>query len=165
MILITVLLLSGCGLYNLGGFTLPDDTEFLALIQELDTPEKICQYMTDNFEFEEHPLRTLTPYELFLNKKGDCNDFSTFAIFIADYHSYETYQIRIYFQNTFNLHRIAVYKEYDKYNYSSNMDYFPIQANNFKEIVEDYNDYDYRYKLKYYVVYDYDMNIIETNEQ
>ena len=59
-----IFFLSGCGLglYDLNLFTIPDDAEFLALIQELDTLERIGDYMLDNFETEPHPYITLTPY-------------------------------------------------------------------------------------------------------
>lgn len=42
LMLITTLLLSGCGTFNLNEFVMPDDVEFLATIESLNTPEKIC---------------------------------------------------------------------------------------------------------------------------
>lgn len=93
-------------------------------------------------------------------KKGDCNDFSTFGTYIANYHGYKAYQIFIYFKEVTLGHVIAVYKENGKYNYSSNWEYFPIQANNFKEVVTSYFSFDDEYELKNYEVYDYEMNLI-----
>ena len=50
-LIIVLIFLTGCsGLYNLNNFVLPDDSEFLVLIEELDTPQRICQYMIDNLE-------------------------------------------------------------------------------------------------------------------
>ena len=163
-VILLIFLLPGCGLYNLNGFVLPDDAEFLALIEELDTPEKICRYMVDSFEYEAHLFVTLTPYQLYLTKKGDCDDLSTFSVYFANYHNYETYQIQIYFENSIFFHTIAIYKENNKYNYSSNGIYFPIKASSFKEIVID-STTDYYYYM-HYKVYDYDNNLIEqvTND-
>ena len=47
LILLTIFLsvLSGCGFYNLSNFTLPDDLEFLEVVKELDSPQKIGDYM------------------------------------------------------------------------------------------------------------------------
>jgi len=89
LLIIILILLTGCsGIYNLNIFILPDDIGFMALIEELDIPEKICQYMADNFTREQHDY-PLTPYQLYITRKGDCDDFSNFAIFIANYHGYE----------------------------------------------------------------------------
>ena len=159
LLLILVMFLSGYGIYNLNNFTLPNDTDFIALVQELDTPEKICQYMTDNFKSEEHPYITLTPYQLYITRKGDCNDFSTFSVFIANYHGYETYQIKISFENTADKHMLAVYKE-NKYSFSDCEIYCSARYDTFLEIIK-YDCYLRDEIWSSYAVYDYDMNIIE----
>ena len=151
-----LIFLSGCGFYNLGSFTLPDDIEFITLIEELDTPEKICQYMTDNFEYENNSI-TLKPHQLFLIKKGNCDDFSLFATFTANYHGYETYQILIEFPLN-DYHMIGVFKEGDYYNISENTFYIQCFCETFREIM---NFYLYRDWLSY-IVYDYDMSVIEN---
>ena len=161
LFIILTIFLSGCGIYNLSLFTLPDDTEFLALIEELDTPEKICQYMLDNFEYEKHLYYSPDPYTLWKTKKGDCNDYSVFAIFVANYHNYKTYQIHIFFKGTFIKHMLAIYLENDKYTYSNNKAYYPINVSTLKEVVEHYFDMVKEYELNYYTIYDYNMNIIE----
>jgi hypothetical protein len=158
ILLLLTILLSGCGFYNLSNFILPDDLEFIKVVEELDTPQRICNYMKDNFIYELHSLYAPDPYTLWKNKKGDCNDFSTFGVFIANYHNYEVYQIKICFNNYALYHEIAVYIENGKYNYSSNQTYRSIQANSFQEVMEDYDNWDYRYEVKNYKVYDYDMN-------
>ena len=160
-ILLLTIFLSGCGIYNLNSFVLPDDTEFLALIQELYTPEEICQYMLDNFESEEHPFISLTPYQLFVTQKGDCNDFSTFAIFVANYHNYETYQIHIFFKGTSTEHMLGIYLENGKYNFSDNQYYIFTNSPDFKTIINYYDTFMTDLTWSKYIVYDYDMNIIE----
>lgn len=164
LFILLTLLLSGCGIFNLDGWITPDDAEFLALIQELDTPCKICQYMIDNFTYKENTSYNPNPYELWLIQEGDCNDFATFGIFIANYNGYETYQIRIFYPNDFNKHLIAVYKE-NKYSFSDNQIYFIAIYNTFLEIVE-YDCYLQNKVWSNYTVYDYEMNLIEqgTND-
>ena len=162
LILLTIFL-SSCGTFNLDYFVMPDDAEFLTIIQELNTPEKICNYMEDNFTFTFHEFYTPDPYTFWKLKEGDCNDFSTFAVFVANYHEYETYQIYIYFQTGNEFHAIAVYKEYGKYTYSSNKSYYPIYTNSFKKCVFHYFLYSDR-KLKSYKVYDYENNLIEVGD-
>ena len=151
-----LIFLSGCGIYNLNIFTIPDDIEFLALIEELNIPEKICQYMVDNFEIEKHPYMTLTPYQLYKNKAGDCDDFSTFAIFIAHYHNIETYQILISFPES-AWHNIAIFKENDCYTFTDNRYYFNQCHNSFNNIMQIFNNYGW----DKYIVYNYDGNIVE----
>jgi len=161
LFLVLIILLSGCSLLNLNDFVLPNDIEFINTIKTLDTPEKICNYMKDNFIYEPHAIYNLNPYQLWLTQKGDCNDFSTFATFIANYHNYTTYQIYIYFKGTFIAHVLAVYLENDKYTYSNNKAYYPINVSTFKEVVEHYFDMVKEYELNFYEIYDYNMNLIE----
>lgn len=155
IILIIALLTSGCGFYNLNDFVLPDDVEFIKVVEELDTPEKIGNYMEENFTCESN-LILLNPYQLFMTKKGDCDDFSFFATFISHYHNYETYQILIEFPlDTY--HMIGVFKEENYYNISENMLYIECLCENFREIM---NFYLYN-KWISYKVYDYYMNIVK----
>jgi len=159
LLILSIFLLSGCGIYNLNNFVVPDDTEFLKVIQELDTPEKICQYMVNNFTYQKHSFYAPSPYQLWLTKNGDCNDFATFAQFVANFHDYETYQIKIFYKNTTYKHMLAVYKE-NKYSFSDNWLYFPPTYNNFLEIVE-YDCYLRDKTWTKYIVYDYWNNLIE----
>jgi len=162
--IIILIFLTGCsGLFNLGNFVLPDDLEFIALMEELDTPEKICQYMLNNFTYKLCLYTSLTPYQLYTIKEGDCNDYVCFGMFFAHHHGYETYQSIIYFRNDSQKHSIAVYKE-EKYSFSDNGDYFTgkYNYNSFLEIVN-YDCYLRNKVWTKYIVYDYNMNIIEQN--
>jgi len=159
IIFILTISLSGCGIYNLNSFVLPDDAEFLACIQELDNPEKIGDYMLENFTYETNSI-LLNPDQLFIVKKGNCDDFSFFATFIANYHNYETYQILIEFPLNIHdpqYHMIGVFKEGNYYNISENTLYIECLCENFKEIM---NFYLYHGWISY-IVYDYNMKIIE----
>lgn len=149
---ISTISLSGCG-------TTPDDnSEFIACIEGLDTPQEIGNYMLENFEYEIHDFYTLSPYELWQIKKGDCDDFSAFGVFAADYHDYETWQIEIY-DNTWYKHYVAVYNEGIWYSITDNRSYY-FGFDDFREIV-DYVCY-IRFKIwTKYIVYDYWNDIIE----
>jgi len=167
IILLSIILifLTGCGgIYNQGNFVLPNDIEFLNLIEELNTPEKTCKYMEDNFEYENN-LVTLTPYQLLLIKKGNCDDFSNFATFFPNYNGYEIYQILIEFlfyeheddNGDEKYHMIGVFKEGDYYNISENMHYVECFCESFEDIMN-FNLY---HGWISYIVYDYDMKIVE----
>jgi len=161
LLIVILILLTGCsGVYNLNVFILPDDIGFFALIEELDTPEKICQYMADNFTYEQHDY-PLTPYQVYIIQKGDCDDFSEFSIWIANYHGYETYQILMLYPKPIypvdTWHAITVYKEYNYLTVSENQWYWDwVIFEDFKSIMNIFNGW------TKYIVYDYDMNIVET---
>jgi len=158
IILITIFL-TGCGIFDLNGWICPDDGEFLAVIEELDTPEKISDYMLENFTYKVYDFTALSPYELFLYKKGDCDIFAKFGVFIADYHGYETFTIHI-FDDSFYSHYVAVYNEDIWYSITDGR-YYYFGFDNFEEIVN--YVYDIRDKVwTKYIVYDYWDDIIET---
>ena len=120
--------------------------------------------MKNNFSYKPHPHISLTPYQLYITRKGDCNDLSTFAIFISNWHGYETYQIEIFYKNTTDTHMLAVYKENSIYSYSDNQHYYIKSYDNFSTIVKvnsglKYSYYGYIWSS--YTVYDYNMNIVE----
>ena len=158
IILILTISLSGCGIFDLDNWITPDDAEFLACIKKLDTPQKIGDYMLNNFTYEIHDFYAPDPYTLWQIKKGDCNDFSTFGVFIADYHGYETYQIEI-FDNTLFQHYVAVYNENIWYSITDCRDYY-FGFDNFREIVDYVCDIRLKNWTKY-IVYDYWNDIVE----
>jgi len=162
LFLILTIFLSGCSVFNLNDFVLPNDIEFISCIKMLDTPEKICSYMKENFTRKNNLFYNPDPYELWLCQEGDCNDLATFAMFVANFHGYETYQIQISFKGTFIKHVLAVYLEDGKYTYSNFKAYYPLYVLNFNDIVTDYFSTNFEYELRSYKVYDYNMNLIEN---
>ncbi|MBA7540662.1 hypothetical protein ES705_32961 [subsurface metagenome] len=150
--IIILTFLVGCGVT-------PDNGEFIACIKELDTPQKIGSYMLENFEYEIHDFYTLEPYELWQTKKGDCDDFSAFGVFVADYHSYETWQIKIY-DNTFYTHYVAIYDEDIWYSITDNRNYH-FGFDSFREIVDYVCEIRDKVWTKY-IVYDYWNDEIEV---
>ena len=156
-LLVLMLLTTGCGIFNLTNFVMPDDLEFIAVVESLDTPEKIGNYMTENFTYKIHGLYASDPYTLWKIKEGDCNDFSTFGTFVANYHGYETYQIEIYY-GTMYAHYLGVYVE-DMYSFTDNRSYH-YGFNTFKDIVNESEKYT-GLQWKSYIVYDYFRKIIK----
>ena len=161
LIFISTIFLPGCGVFNLSDFVLPDDIDFISCIEKLNTPEEICSYIKENFTYEPHLFSAPNPYTLWKTKKGDCNDLATFAQFVANYHGYDTYQLRIFFKKTFISHIMAIFKENDKYTYLNIKAYYPINVNTFEEVVFHFFSFPCEYELDYYEIYDYDMNSIE----
>jgi len=151
LLAVILIFLTGCGV-------IPDNSEFIACISELDTPEKIGDYMLENFTYEIHDFYTLSPYELWETKKGDCDDFSAFGVFVADYHGYETWQIKIY-DNTWYKHYVAVYNEDIWYSITDNS-YYYFGFDDFREIVDYVCDIRDKNWTKY-IVYDYWDDIVE----
>lgn len=143
--------LVGCG-------TPPDNGEFMACIEKLDTPEKIGDYMLENFEYEVHDFYTLEPYELWKTKKGDFDDFSAFGVFVADYHGYITWQIKIY-DDTWYKYYVAVYDEDIWYGITDNRDYY-YGFDTFREIVDHVCEIRDKVWIRY-VVYDYWDDVVE----
>ena len=161
LILISILL-TGCGIFDLNGWIYPDDGEFLAVVESLNTPQKISDYMLENFTYKAYDFTALSPYELFLYKIGDCDIFAKFGEFIANSHGYETFTIHI-FDGSFYSHYVAVYNEDIWYSITDNQ-YYYFGFENFKEIVEDVCRR--RFKVwSRYIVYDYWNNEIETGIQ
>ena len=157
--LILIILLAGCS------FVMPDDTEFMQVVKNLDTPEKIGNYMSENFEYDSDYLMNISKnshryemaYNLWETKKGICIEFANFGMFVANYHGYETYIAIIYFYESITdfSHAIAIYKENGEYNYSDNRIYFLSKADKFKDIIDNYPG------VEIYRIYDYDGNLTE----
>jgi len=164
LLILILILLSGC-VYNLTNFTLPNDEEFTTIVVSLDTPQKICNYMKDNFEYK-LTWTAYSPYQMWLlnTKAGDCNDYATFAIFVAHYHGYEVYLMTVYADYDFEsflpvYHVLGIFVENGKYNYSSNSRYYPIQVDTFEKIVNHHIEM-WDIELYRYKIYDYNNNLI-----
>lgn len=166
--ILSVIFLTGCsGIFNLNGFIVPEPgkAEFMTIVEKLDTPQKISDYMLENFTYQKHTFYAPSPYQLWLTKNGDCNDMSTFGVFMADYHGYETYQIQIFYKGTLWRHCIAVYVEEGGMSFTDNWYYFNNWGDwfeTFKEIVEFDCKYFLGKELKKYIVKDYENNIVKV---
>ena len=77
LLILLIALTTGCGIYNLSYFTVPDDIEFIQVFESLRTPQEISDHMMNNFTYELHGLYAPDPYTLWKTGQGDCNDMST----------------------------------------------------------------------------------------
>jgi len=111
--LLIIMFLSGCGIYNLDNFTIPNDIQFLECVAGLDTVPLIAQYMEDNFTYKIRPYNTLSPYGMWKIREGDCTDYGAFGVFAARYNGIEAYQVLIYYSDGTLNHINAVYKVED----------------------------------------------------
>jgi len=55
-----------------------DDSQFIALLDKLNTPLKLITFLS-TCHYEEHD-GAYTPYEFYIGKEGDCVDFSIFIV-------------------------------------------------------------------------------------
>lgn len=63
---------------------------FSEVVNQLDTPEKLLEYMKDNFTGAYHEGHiSYSPEEFFNIKEGDCKDLATFGSYVLDQHGYE----------------------------------------------------------------------------
>lgn len=153
--------------FNLNTWILPNDFRFWTCLWDLKTPKEICQYMADNFNYQRHKI-SYSPFEQWLYKNGDCNDYSSYAVFKAHINRYETWQIHIVFTKFLQIpvgHVLGVYYE-DGYTYSDCWIYNPIHVDSFISVVHHYLNQRGKSSnyLNYYRVYDYENNVIEANK-
>jgi len=171
LVISLISILTGCGemAFYLNGWVWPEDLDFITTIERLKTPQEISDYMIDNFYHETHAFWTPSPYTVWKTKKGDCNDFATFGAFVAHWHGYETYLIKMIYIKSCWEHWLAVYVEDDGLSYTDNQSYRIYDYlndiygfNSFKGIVDFACLHHPEWKLKKYIVYDYESRIIET---
>lgn len=148
--------------YDLNDFVIPDDAEFMAAVESTTTPKEIVEFMNDNFEWVFASWWCYNPYQMWWanTKAGDCNDMSNYAVWVADYHGYETYQIHVHYEGKFISHFLGVFVEDGVMNYSSNTRYHKLQTLSFEAIAK-HNCIVFGEKLRKYRVYDFNMNIIK----
>lgn len=162
--ILSIIFLTGCGIFNLDGWVWPDDLEFIDTVESLYTPEKIAEYMQDNFTYEYHSIYAPDPYTLWKTQKGDCNDFATFGQFAAFYNDIKSYLIKIWYSDTFEKHVVAIYIEDEGLSFTDCWLYFDNDDsyfNSFRKIVAWDSNNVIGYKWIKYKVYDYWDNLIE----
>lgn len=153
----TLIFLSGCGICNLTNFTIPDDIKFMETVEKLSTPQEISDYMVENFTYKANPFSAISPYQLYTGRVGDCNDFTSFATYVANYHGYETWQILIFYKDF--KHQVAVCSEYNCFSFIDQ--YYHCCFSKFSDIVN-FDSEGRSIDWIKYIVYDYNNNIIET---
>ncbi|MFA5360816.1 MAG: hypothetical protein WC320_02545 [Candidatus Paceibacterota bacterium] len=153
------------GWYDISNFVMPDDSEFIAEIEELTAPWLIAAYMETNFEYQLSGCAK-SPYLLWKTKKGDCNDFALFGVYVASYHGYDAYLVRIFFEDSDTRHWLGVYWEevFGLYSYTSNQFFSYYVLKDIGGVVENYCKIHQKNWMKY-EVYDYRMNLVEEKSK
>lgn len=89
--------------------------------------------MSENFIYEERDDSNIPePYMIWKTKKGNCNNFSEFGAFVADYHDYKVYQAGIPFEGTSEKHLITIYVEDKGLSFTHNQNYINNAGHYFK---------------------------------
>lgn len=73
------------------------DSQFISLLNELNTPLELLNYLS-TCHYKEHD-GAYTPYEFYNMKEGDCVDFGIFSCYVLHYHEYNVYSVPIFFLN------------------------------------------------------------------
>ena len=99
LFLVLAIFLTGC---SGGGIVTPatetEEGDFQEVVNLLDTPEKLVEYMAKNFkhyvEVYGEPLDGYNPYlpeDFFYIRVGNCEDFSAFSSYVLDQHGYNVF--------------------------------------------------------------------------
>jgi hypothetical protein len=63
---------------------------FVTIVSELDTPEKLLAYINENFQWKSYEGHiSYLPEEFFYIKKGDCKNLATFGSYVLGQHGYD----------------------------------------------------------------------------
>jgi len=87
------------------------DSQFISLLNELNTPLELLNYLS-TCHYKEHD-GAYTPYEFYIGKEGDCVDFSIFSCYVLNYHDYIVYSVPIFFLNESAGHLLTVFEYKD----------------------------------------------------
>ena len=131
----------------------------------LDTPQKIETYVKSYFTYKVNFFGSPDPYKFWLAKEGDCNDYETFERYAGWLHNWETYRMIIKFQGVIVSHTLAIFVEYDTYNYFNVMGYKEIYVDEFQMVFDHFKENCHDYTASSYKVYDWDNNLVEKGEQ
>jgi hypothetical protein len=87
------------------------DSQFISLLNELNTPLKLLNFLS-TCHYKEHD-GACTPYEFYIGKEGDCVDFSIFSCYVLHYHDYMVYSCTHFFLNESAGHLLTVFEYKD----------------------------------------------------
>jgi len=112
------------GVFDLTGY---NSSTINSVMASYNTPQKIVSYMRSHFTKVDYHRTAWSPYQFYQYKWGDCNDFSTYAIYCAYKNGHpknRLYQVYIKYTNG-KAHMLAIYTwAGGYYAYSSNKDYY-----------------------------------------
>jgi hypothetical protein len=105
---------------------LSDSANFTAVVEQLTTPEKTLQYMSDTFTYVPHgSLISYRPEVFFRIRQGDCKDYATFFSYVLAQHGYYAEIVSIRYSDSG--HSVTIFRDDDgqlKYQSSDKMNGF-----------------------------------------
>jgi len=150
------------GVYDLTGYH-DRHTDFIEFLKPFYSPFALSDWMKVNFTWKKHDP-AYTPYQQWIYKNGDCNDMSTFILYCWARHANTSYMKQIYIRcNEDAAHMIAILVSGSVYVYFSNQYYYS-GFNSYAACVKHWDDNDSRYSVKWFNVYDYDCNLIQSSK-
>jgi len=87
------------------------DPQFISLLNELDTPSKLLNFLS-TCHYKKHSGK-YTPYEFYIKKEGDCVDYGIFSCYVLHYHDYIVYSVPLLFLNESACHLLTVFEYKD----------------------------------------------------
>lgn len=149
------------GVYDLTGYR-DTHADFTAFLKAMPDIYNMHLWMEDNFVWKYH-VGAYSPYQQWLYRtKGDCNDMSTFVLYYLKVHFYCSYR-QVYIRCNENVaHMLAV--EPHGIWYTSNQDLYA-SFNSIAACVADWDNRTSKYSVKWYNVYDYDLNLIQSSKR
>ena len=151
------------GVYDLTGYS-DTHANFLNFLDSILSPFALCDWMQANFTWKYHAA-AYTPYQQWLYKtNGDCNDMSTFLLYYYSRHASTSQIKQVYIRCNENAaHMLAIWGGYGTYWYSSNQyDYGTFGS--IAACVADWDSGASNYSVKWYNIYDYDLNLIQSSK-
>ena len=112
---------------------------FVNLATQLNTPSKIADFMWRNFSYEKDRRQFgkedywQSPQELLQNKKGDCEDFASFAHGMLKLNGISSYVMNIYGKRY--AHTVCVFKMDGKYHVIDGHDLKSYKSENLKDLI------------------------------
>lgn len=168
------LLMTGCDwsdyIYDMNQCVPPEQYSqaFANVIYSLNTPQKICNYMAANFDYEAHPYDVQSPYETWTSKEADCNDSSEFFVYacyvnrIGSKSGYAGCQIYLT-RSDQKAHTLGLYWDGSYWDYSNVFNYKNVNKSTFAAIVQHYDD-SIGASVVDYIVYNFGMQVVQDPE-
>jgi len=148
------------GVYDLTGYR-DTHADFIAFLKSMPTIYHMHLWMEDNFVWKYH-AGAYSPYQQWLYKtKGDCNDMSTFVLYYCKVWFYAKYQ-QVYIRCNENAAHMLVVANNGQW-YMSNQNLYG-NLGSTAACVADWDNRTSKYSVKWYNVYDYDLNLIQSSK-
>lgn len=146
------------GVFDLTGY---NSTTVNSVMASYTTPASIVSYMASHFTKVDNHSAAWSPYNFYRYKWGDCNDFSTYAIYCAYKNGHpknRLYQVYIKYTNG-KAHMLGIYTFVGGYYHYSSNQYYYTGRYSWIDCVR-HHDSKVAATVRYADIYDYDLNKI-----